>query len=76
MPRVKYVKIVQLWTEQAFFKHPFYQKLVDQLIHHIQVFFPGLECSRYEKPPVELNFQYLKVNKLIKTRVRLDTQRQ
>ena len=40
------------------------------------MFFPGLECSRYAKPPVELNFQYLKVNKLIKTRVRLDTKRQ
>ena len=76
MPRIKHVKIVELWTEQAFFKHPFYQSLVDQLITHIEVFFPGLTCTRYQNPPVELNFTYLKVNKLIKTRVRLDTNRQ
>lgn len=49
---------------------------MDELCRFIEVFFPGLECSRYEKPPVELNFQYLKINKLIKTRVRLDTKRQ
>lgn len=76
LPRIKRVKIVQLWTEQAFFTHPFYQRLVDELISHVEVFFPGLTCTRYENPPVELNFQYLKVNKLIKTRVRLDTKRQ
>ena len=40
------------------------------------MFFPGLTCSKYERPPVELNFHYLKTNKLIKTRVRPDTGRQ
>ena len=40
------------------------------------MFFPGVSAERYTDPPVELNFQYLKTNKLIKTRVRKDTGRE
>lgn len=56
--------------------HPFYQKLVDELISYVKVFFPGVNCQRYEDPPPELNFQHLCANKLIKIRRRPDTGRQ
>ena len=69
-PKIKRILIVQLWTDPAFETHPFYNKLVTQLIDYVHVFFPGVYAERYTEPPVELNFQYLKTNKLIKTRVR------
>ena len=75
-PKLKRILIVELWTDPAVEAHPFYKKLVDELIHYVQVFFPGVACERYTQPPVELNYQYLKVNGLVKTRVRADTGRE
>ena len=49
---------------------------MDELINYVQVFFPGVTGERYTQPPVELNYQYLKVNGLVKTRVRTDTGRE
>lgn len=65
-----------MWTEPAYFTHPFYLGLVEQMQRYIEVFFPGITCELYKDPPLELNYTYLKENKMIKTRVRGDTKRQ
>ena len=62
---MRVVKILELWTDPAFGTHPFYVSLVNQLINHIKVFFPGIQCEKFKNPPKELNFQYLKENRLI-----------
>ena len=74
-PRIKKVLLIQMWTDPSYCQHPFYQRLVQELKNHVQIFFPGVICEDYKNPPVELNLQYLQVNKLIRTRVRKDTGR-
>lgn len=75
-PRVQKVLLHQMWTEPAFFTHPFYTGLVKQMQRYIEIYFPGIVCELYDNPPLELDYAYLKENKMIKTRVRGDTKRQ
>lgn len=75
IPRVTKVLLLEMWTEPAYFTHPFYRGLVSQMQRYIEVFFPGIVCELYKDRPITLDYTYLKENKMIKTRVRGDTKR-
>jgi hypothetical protein len=50
-PRVSKVLLLEMWTEPAYFTHPFYRGLVSQMQKYIEVFFPGVVCELYRNPP-------------------------
>lgn len=50
-PRVQKVLLLQMWTDQAFFRHPFYTGLVKQMQKQIETFLPGVVCELYNDPP-------------------------
>jgi hypothetical protein len=44
-------------------------------MNHIQIFFPGVSCSLVKDAPPNFNLKYLESNSLVRTRVRVETNR-
>ena len=74
-PKICLINILQLWTEKSYSSLPFYKQLTENLINHVQIFFPGVKCKLIENPPEDFNLEYLEKNNLVQSRIRPDTGR-